>query len=75
MVILYVPNEGHEMTVEQAVLDKPLVKRYENVLIYWISQIRLSLNDMENVHSDLACPSDEYDFWVYKCKVVLILSK
>lgn len=74
MVILYVPNEGHEMTVEQAVLDKPLVKRYENVLIYWISQIRLSLNDMENVHSDLACPSDEYDFWVYKCKVVLILS-
>lgn len=68
MVILYVPNEGHEMSVEDAVLDKPLVKRYENVVINWISQIRLCLNDTDNVHSDLACPSDEYDFWVYKCK-------
>lgn len=68
MVILYVPNEGHELSVEEAVSDKALVKRYENVLIYWISQIRLCLNDMDNVMHDLACPSDEYDFWVYKCE-------
>lgn len=68
MVILYVPNEGHELTVEEAVLDKALVKRYENVAIYWIAQIRLCLNDMDNVNYDLACPADEYDFWVYKCK-------
>lgn len=72
MVVLYVPNEGHELTVEQAVLDKSLVKRYENVLIYWTSQIRMTLNDIENFHSNLACPSDEHDFWVYKCKIILI---
>ena len=69
MVVLYVPNEGHNLTVEEAVLDKPLVKRLETVIIYWISQIRLCLNDMENtVQNELACPQDEYDFWIYKCK-------
>ena len=69
MVILYVPNEGHELIVEEAVLNKALVKRYENVLIYWIAQIRLCLNDMDNVQTyELACPRDEFDFWVYKCK-------
>lgn len=71
MVVLYVPNEGHDLSVEAAVLDKSLVKRYENVVIYWISQIRLCLNDMDNVQHDLACPSDEYDFWVYKCELHL----
>lgn len=67
MVVLYVPNESHDMTAEEAVKNKPLVKRLESVVIYWISQIRLCLNDMENqVQNELACPSDEYDFWVYK---------
>lgn len=69
MVILYVPNEGHQLSVEDAVLDKALVKRYENVIIYWISQIRLCLNDMDNIVYGLACPADEYDFWVYKCEL------
>lgn len=69
MVVLFVPNEGHDMAVEDAVLDKSMVKRFENVIIYWISQIRLCLNDMENiVQFELSCPGDEYDFWVYKCK-------
>lgn len=68
MVVLYVPKEGHELTVEEAVLDKALVKRYENVIIYWISQIRLCLNDMDNKVYGLACPADEYDFFVYKCE-------
>jgi len=74
MVVLYVPNESHDMTVDDAVLDKPLLKRLENVVIYWIAQIRLCLNDMENlVQNELACPSDEYDFWVYKCKLTELL--
>ena len=74
MVVLYIPNEGHQMTVEEAVLDKSLIKRYENVVIYWISQIRLCLNDMENiVQFELACPADEYDFWVYKCDFLVFI--
>jgi hypothetical protein len=69
MLVLYIPNEGHHLSVEEAVLDKSLTKRYENVMIYWISQIRLCLNDMENIiQFELACPADEFDFWVYKCK-------
>ena len=72
MVVLYVPNEGHDLTIDEAILNKPLIKRLESVVIYWVSQIRLCLNDMENqVQNELACPSDEYDFWVYKRKLKL----
>lgn len=71
MVILYVPLEGHNLTVEEAILNKDLIKRFENVLIHWISQIRMCLNDMENsTQFDLACPLDEHDFWVYKFEVL-----
>lgn len=67
MVVLYIPNEGHDMSVEDAVQDKQLVKRLESVVIYWISQIRLCLNDMENLmQNELTCSSDEYEFWIYK---------
>lgn len=69
MVILYVPNEGHDLSVEEAVLDKQLIKRYETVVSYWISQIQLCINDMRSLNQNtLPCPSDEYDFWVYKCE-------
>jgi dynein heavy chain, axonemal len=68
MVILYVPNEGHDLAVEEAVLDKMLVKRLENVVSFWISQIQLCINDMKYMNpTSLPCPADEYDFWVYKC--------
>ncbi|CRK93545.1 CLUMA_CG007078, isoform A [Clunio marinus] len=70
MVLLYVPNEGHNLTVDEAVLSKSLVKRLESVLVYWISQIQLCLNDMENFVHGLACPSEEYEFWVYKYEVL-----
>lgn len=74
MVILYVPNEGLNLTVEEAVLDKPLIKRYENVISYWISQIQLCMNDMKSLNqASLPCPADEYDFWVYKCKLKELL--
>lgn len=70
-VILFVPQEGNDLTVDEAILDKGLIKRYENVLIHWISQIRMCLNDMENsTQFELACPLDEHDFWVYKFEVL-----
>lgn len=67
-VILYVPNEGHDLTVKQATKDKGLVKRYESVLIYWASQIRSCMTEMEDLHQELKTPEEECDFWVYKCK-------
>jgi hypothetical protein len=70
MVVLYIPNEGHDLSVEEAVLDKQLVKRLESIVIYWITQIRLCLNDMENLmQNELTCASDEYEFWIYKRKL------
>lgn len=73
MVVLYVPDEGHHLTVEEAVLDKALIKRLENVVSYWISQIQLCLNDMKYLNpTTLPCPSDEYDFWVYKCELIKV---
>ena len=69
MVVLYVPNESHSLTVEEAVHDKALIKRLENVVSYWISQILLCLNDMKYLNpTTLPCPSDEYEFWIYKCE-------
>lgn len=70
MVVLYVPDESHELSVDEAVHDKALLKRLENVVSYWISQIQLCLNDMKYLNPiTLPCPGDEYDFWVYKCKM------
>lgn len=72
MVILYVPNEGQCLSIEQAVFDKSLIKRFENVISSWISQIQLCINDMKYLNQNtLPCPSDEYDFWVYKCKLII----
>jgi dynein heavy chain len=68
MCVLYVPNEGHNLTIDEAVNDRNLIKRYETVITYWISQIQLCINDMKYLNQQtLPCPSDEYDFWVYKC--------
>lgn len=71
MVVLYVPDESHELTVDEAVHDKALIKRLENVVSYWITQIQLCLNDMKYLNpTTLPCPADEYDFWVYKCELM-----
>ena len=66
-VILYIPNEGHDLTVARGALDKAMVKRYENVVTYWIMEIRSCLNDMDNILHDLNRPSDVHEFWIYKC--------
>lgn len=71
MVVLYIPNESHDKTVGEAVEDKPLIKRLESIVIYWMTQIRLCLNDVENlIQNELTCASDEYEFWIYKHEVL-----
>lgn len=69
MVIFYIPNEGHDLEVQKAVLDKALVKRYENVASYWIKQIRSSLSDLGNAYLKIATFQEENEFWVQKCKL------
>lgn len=68
MVVFYIPNEGHHLTVVQAALDKPLVKRYEAVAKYWITQIRSSLGSLETEYIRIKSFQEEFDFWERKCK-------
>lgn len=65
--LLYVPREGSDMDVQEVVLNRTTIKRLEAVVIEWTSQIRSTINDTQHsVPDDLICPSDEYNFWIYR---------
>lgn len=46
--------------------DEFTIRRLERYLIHWMGQMRLFLGD--DGQKDLICPSDFYDFWVYRGK-------
>lgn len=48
--------------------DEFSVRRLEKVIIHWMGQIRLFLGD--DTPKELLCPSDCYDFWVYREEVL-----
>ncbi|CAG4999301.1 unnamed protein product [Parnassius apollo] len=68
ITVLYIPREGQQLSFEQASADRELVKRLEGVVVYWTHQIKSCIEDHAFVSSqqELLCPSDEYDFWVYR---------
>ncbi|XP_045516056.1 dynein axonemal heavy chain 2 [Pieris brassicae] len=68
LTVLYIPREGQNLTFEKASADRELVKRLEGVVVYWTHQIKSCIEDQSSVASqkELLCPSDEYDFWVYR---------
>ncbi|XP_046962283.1 dynein axonemal heavy chain 2 [Vanessa cardui] len=68
LTVLYVPREGQHLSFEKASSDRELVKRLEGVVVYWTHQIKSCIEDQASVASqkELLCPSDEYDFWVYR---------
>ncbi|XP_013149055.1 PREDICTED: dynein heavy chain 2, axonemal [Papilio polytes] len=68
LTVLYIPREGQQLSFEQASADRELVKRLEGVVVYWTHQIKSCVEDHASVSSqkELLCPSDEYDFWVYR---------
>ncbi|XP_038214645.1 dynein heavy chain 2, axonemal [Zerene cesonia] len=68
LTVLYIPREGQDLTFEKASADRELVKRLEGVVVYWTHQIKSCIEDQSSVASqkELLCPSDEYDFWVYR---------
>lgn len=70
LTVLYIPREGQQLTFEMASADRELVKRLEGVVVYWTHQIKSCLEDQAFVASqkELLCPSDEYDFWIYRRK-------
>lgn len=69
LTVIYIPNDVAKLTVDQAAADRDLVKRLEGVLVCWTRQIRMCLGDQEqHSHTDLLCPRDEYEFWIYRCE-------
>ncbi|XP_052739543.1 dynein axonemal heavy chain 2 [Bicyclus anynana] len=68
LTVLYIPREGQHLSFEKASSDRELVKRLEGVVVYWTHQIKSCIEDQASVASqkELLCPSDEYDFWVYR---------
>ncbi|CAG4949533.1 unnamed protein product [Colias eurytheme] len=68
LTVLYIPREGQDLSFEKASADRELVKRLEGVVVYWTHQIKSCIEDQSSVASqkELLCPSDEYDFWVYR---------
>lgn len=67
-LIFYAPTEGHDRPVAEAAADKDLVRRYENVAHYWISQIRESLSKLGKEFMELSNFEQENQFWVRKCE-------
>lgn len=69
LTMIYVPLESREFAAKEAVADKELVKRLENIVAYWNTQIKTALSDQEQVTPrELLCLDDEYDFWTYRRK-------
>jgi len=73
LTMIYVPLESRELTAEEGSADKELVKRLEGVVAYWNTQIKIALSDHEQASPhELLCLDDEYDFWTYRCKCLLL---
>ncbi|XP_055310759.1 dynein axonemal heavy chain 2 [Sitodiplosis mosellana] len=72
LTYLYVPREGLIDDTEKAINDKELIKRLETIAEHWITQLRICFGDSEQmVPYKLLCPRDEYEFWIYRCEVLL----
>lgn len=67
--IIYVPLECSDKTVEEASLDKALVRRLETIVIQWIRQLKCAIEDhnLINFQNQLICPLDELNFMHYRC--------
>lgn len=71
LTVIYVPLESREFTAEEGGADKESVKRLEGVVAHWNTQIKIALSDQESTH-ELLHLDDEYDFWTYRCKCLLL---
>lgn len=73
LTVIYVPLESKEFTAENASADKELVKSMEGVVAHWNTQIKIALSDLEQASPhELLNLDDEYDFWTYRCKCLLL---
>lgn len=66
--VLYVPNEGLDLSVEEAAKRKDYVQRLESSMIHWTRQIKEVLNSQDAYEtSENAGPLEEIEFWRSRC--------
>lgn len=76
LTVLYIPREGMGEEAEKASCNLGLLKRLEGVATSWITSIEGCLSDREQlVPNELMCPTDEHDFWVYRCTLNVFQSE
>lgn len=67
--VLYVPREVQDITAEDAIQDRELIKRLEAIVVYWTKQIRVGIQEQSQSSStDLRTIMDEYEAWKFRCK-------
>ncbi|XP_076632445.1 dynein heavy chain 2, axonemal kl-2 [Colletes latitarsis] len=68
LTVIYVPREGDDIVLgDEVSSDKELVKRFEGMVAYWTTQIRIALSDQEQATpNELLCLEDEQEFWIYR---------
>lgn len=68
LTVLYVPSEVLIDGTAKILTKNGFIKRLESIAKHWIYQLRLCICDSEQmVPYDLLCPSDECEFWIYRC--------
>ncbi|XP_067132990.1 dynein axonemal heavy chain 2 isoform X1 [Centruroides vittatus] len=74
--VLYIPEEGQDVSVEDAVNDKELVQRLEGVVLLWVRQIKEILGT-QNVASQVETigPLEEIQFWKQRCEDLSSISE
>lgn len=69
LAVLYIPCEALEMDINEAINNVELLKRLDIVAEHWVSTMRMSLSDTEQIAPfELITPIEEYNFWVYRSK-------
>ena len=70
MTVLYVPYVVKQMANKNIAHDREFVKNMESIVVFWTNQLRTLLNDkVLVVPHDLVVPEEEYEFWIYRCKL------
>ncbi|XP_033636218.1 dynein heavy chain 2, axonemal-like isoform X2 [Asterias rubens] len=66
--VLYIPNEGLNVSPDQAAKNKELVQRLETAMVHWTRQIKEVLASQDAIEtSENSGPLEEIAFWHNRC--------
>ncbi|KAJ7369518.1 Dynein heavy chain 2, axonemal [Desmophyllum pertusum] len=66
--VLYVPNEGTKLSIDEAAKSKEFVQRLETAMIHWTRQIKEVLSSQDTFEAaENSGPLEEIEFWRSRC--------